>query len=66
MNNYSKSYREIAERQGLNPDNVVPNFGGALAGSQPSYPPGSTIVNNHVMYLVGQDGQTLTAIGSAL
>lgn len=64
--NYAKSYREIAERQGLNPDNVVPNFGGALAGSQPSYPPGSTIVNNHVMYLVGQDGQTLTAIGSAL
>lgn len=28
--NYAKQYREIAARQGLNPDNVVPNFSGAL------------------------------------
>ena len=28
--NYAQSYREIAQRQGLNPDNVVPNFGGAI------------------------------------
>jgi hypothetical protein len=32
--NYAEYYRGIARRQGLNPDNVVPNFSGALEISQ--------------------------------
>lgn len=43
--NFAGSIRAIAERQGLNPDNVVPNFGGAINKTILYSPDGTQQVN---------------------
>lgn len=60
--NTVESYKSIAQRQGLNPDNVIVNYSGAAPG--PSYAPGTVIENGGKQYTVGDDGQTLTPVSS--
>lgn len=43
--NFATNYRNIAVRQGLNPDNVVVNYGGALTSGEPTNTGNNTNTN---------------------
>lgn len=67
--NYDRAidfYKSSANSYGIDPSNVVRDFSSAQTSSNSQYSPGTTVVNNNIMYLVGADGDTLTPIGSAL
>lgn len=61
--NTAAQYRDIAKRQGLNPENVVINYAGAAPGK--TYTPGTIISNNGTQYKVGEDGESLTEVKSS-
>lgn len=63
FDNLANEYRLLAARQGLNPQNVVIGYDQVSAQS---YPSGTRIVDNGIVYQVQADGKTIIPIANAL